>query len=382
MTYEKFERKLIEMFLEGVHAQEEKLWMQVSELETDSRVDSEQGFTVNFTVPNILKIDGLNQHIFGMRITRKDEVIASIELVIEDGLITRLKGVFTRQMTYEKLVGDAEFSTFEFVAEDAPQVVEKNEEDVVTHVKSTDESVEVTQTAVVPEEEVIEPMDEAVVLVEEPFELVEEVADVSVDEGVLMPPSFSIPKIPEAIVKRWSEEDVALNVGTLSVEPEIDVLATPPADSMESVELAEIKRAFGKKDGNIDPIMGGKAPQGPVTFTEAVEVKEASDAPEEFVSDDAQIPLQEDGFSEEAQELTNTLAETLVDEPEQREEVVDAPLGEEKVASFLDSIEYEDADATIEMMQRRNKEHKLTTAIIVLIAVVVLYLLFITFVIN
>ena len=445
MTYEKFEHKVIGMLLEGNDPRLEKLIMQTWDIEVLSRDETEMGFNVKFLAPSPLAINESEGRVFGVEVKLSESEIFHVELVIKDGLIDRLKGTSTTEMSYADVVKRYNDLTFSYKNNESSEMNFKSdakESDEVTFVKnistiskeidasiskgleaekeeikaSTDselieepftlasdvKEVEVeakveathTETNQIVEEEAIEDVDDNR-LVEEPFTLVSDVKESEVEavkipeetkvpekiempeiskttnapdpteksldeakeerasftskeEDIMMPPSFSIPKVPDVIQKRWSGEAAVLDQ---AIQP---VIPTPiPVPSIDKkIAMPDHARADDAvKERTFTDILDGKAPQGPVSFSEPMDAKGAQEKKVEFKN---LTP----------KELSNPDLEVV--------SPVEIAL-EELESEALSAVDLNEVERSIELMEQKNKTLRVTTILIVVITIILIW---------
>lgn len=122
MTYEKFENTVLGMLLASEDPRLILLRKQVDYLEVLVREETEMGFTIRFLAPSPIAISEPAAHIFGVEAKFSDDEIINLELVIKDGLIERLKGTFTSELTYANVILRANELHFSYKNGNSPEV--------------------------------------------------------------------------------------------------------------------------------------------------------------------------------------------------------------------------------------------------------------------
>jgi len=408
MTYEKFEHKVIGMLLKGEDPILEKLKEQAWDLEVLARTETDMGINIRFTLSKRLKIEEKLERVYGLGVKLKDEEVAQFELVMYDGLIDRLKGVFKDGVTYKSLINNSDALIFYYKTNETSELLFQNSElnsTGVMHIK--DLTVDVAQDKIADDEETtleeepeLELDSEEVVDLEDSKEIseeeglvdeegasteeIEQVIDELVEKPtaeeiteLLLPPSYSIPKVPDVIQTRWQTEDVLANKNQ-DIEEEQRLKALEVAERATMVE--KLNESLAKLEESIfsDEILGGKAPQGPITFTdetvaseqkinELEELIDESDELDETFTDNDLIDSEIDG---QVQEIEEELADAAP-EDELRGRMVQTDLSE---------IDDEMVDKTIELMQNGDKEMRKKAVMVTLIIVVLLIILYFVFI--
>jgi len=457
MTYEKFEYKVLGMLLEGNDPRLERLLAQTWDSEVLSRDETEMGFNVKYLAPAPLAINESEGRIFGVEAKLSENEIINLELIITDGLIDRLKGTFTSEMSYADLVKRYNDLTFSYKNENSSEVnflSDHHEDSDVTFVKniatidanisrgieaekeeaktSTQELVEepftltldeeeATEEAEIevdaeifnspetidevydahepfimdssnevvdeikqdthPEEQDIQPLKETkapeeVQILEEATveevdlpkssetETVEESPDVTEEftvpviegDNLMMPPSFSIPKVPEAIQKNWTMEEVPLLSEAVQEEKPRNISINKAAAS------DDLEKDFGLAD-----ILDGKAPQGPVSFSENLETKDVLEVKDTKIEEDILTvpPLEGDQQSE----FKNLTLKELSDPYLEIENPIEIdPIELESAA--LSAVDIDEVNRSIALMEKRNRELRIVTILIILVTIV------------
>jgi len=464
MTYEKFEYKVLGMLLEGNDPRLERLLAQTWDSEVLSRDETEMGFNVKYLAPAPLAINESEGRIFGVEVKLSENEIINLELVIKDGLIDRLKGTFTSEMSYADLVKRYNDLTFSYKNENSSEVSflsDQREDSEVTFVKNiatiskeidaniskgpetTKEEAKTTDQELVeepftlaldeeeaseeaeievdaeifsspeiidesqdahepftldssnevtdeikqdihPEEKDIQPLketkdseevneeiripEETAVLEEvalpKSSETIEESPDVAEEstvpvieeDNLMMPPSFSIPKVPEAIQKNWTMEEAPLLSETLQEEKPRNISIKNTATS------ADLVKDFGLAD-----ILDGKAPQGPVSFSENLETKDVLEVKDVKIEEDISIttPLEEDQQSE----FKNLTLKELSDPDLEIENPIEID-PQELESAALSAVDIDEVHRSIALMEKRNRELRIVTILIVLVTIV------------
>ena len=482
MTYEKFEHKVLGMLLEGDDPRLEKLIAQTWDMEVLSRDETEMGFTVKFLAPTLLTINEPEGRIFGVEVKLTESETVTLELIIKDGLIERLKGVFTADMTYSTLIKRFNELTFAYkngmsselnfhsdnrdpdevtfvkniatiskeidahiskavpaesdaqprlvsaredempaievpLSEEAPSEsepllddlieepfqFEKDQVEVPAILATETQEDALTEEEVEKEEEVEENLDEEV-LVEEPFSLeidevhetdeADEMDDMSEEEvghdpaasemeenlpaleksDLMMPPSFSIPKVPDAIRKRWVEEVIPYKSfheaeipKTEDVRPSLkQVEPEKKVTTVENVDLSDF-----------DNVLDGKAPQGPVSFSDELITKESQKESGEKGLKSPSLGENEEDVEDEL-EFKNLTPRELSDPNLEIKNPVDID-PEELESAALSAVDDEEVERSIALMQKRTREIRVLTCLIVLVTLILLYVLISTF---
>jgi len=152
MTYEKFEHQVIKMLLESEDSRLGSLFEQYLDAEVISRKETEMGFSVEFLTSERLAVGNMAAHIWGVEAKISETEIVKLELVINNGLVDRLKGVFTSKIPYAELVSRFNDIAFSY---------ENGETSVVDEIQAVDvdtlEAESVAPTAVITEEPIVEP---------------------------------------------------------------------------------------------------------------------------------------------------------------------------------------------------------------------------------
>lgn len=104
MTYEQFEYQVINMLLAGDDPRLETFKQQIWHLEVLSRYETKSGFVTAFKAPSALESRGVKSKISGMTIEAGTLGKVEIELAIENGLITSLRGTFTGTLDYSTIL--------------------------------------------------------------------------------------------------------------------------------------------------------------------------------------------------------------------------------------------------------------------------------------
>ena len=470
MTYEKFEHKVLGLLLEGDDPRLDKLISQTWDMEVLSRDETNMGFTVKFLAPALLTIGEPEGRVFGVEVKLSETETINIELIIKNGLIDRLKGVFSAELTYSEVIKRYADWTFSYKNGNGSEMTFHSDnhepDDGVTFVKNiatiskeidahisktptieddifaaspiaiTDihedevkseqtgridlsektveeplieepftlepEEAELETTVEEKEEDQKQQIDDGLdqeeePLIEEPFTLTseteveshEEEIEVdgdeeaeSVEEDLLAPPSFSIPKVPDAIRKRWVDEVIpARTFGHVEALPEEDVVQTDIQKELEKkIELDNMPTEESSIVGNV---LDGKAPQGPVTFVEQaqqeVDIEEVFDDEEEYeqIHEDIDEEIEFDGDEshEDDDEVTNLTPQELSNPNLETKNPVDIQLDELESAA-LSAVDEEEVERSIMMMQKRTKEIRILACIIVIVTLLLLFLIF------
>ena len=422
MTYEKFEHKAIGMLLEGNDPRLEKLAMQAWDAEILSREETEMGFNVKILAPAPLSINESEGRISGLEVKLSESEIFHVELVIKDGLLDRLKGTSTTEMSYAEVVKRYNDLAWGYKNSQTSEMTfqsDNQESDGVTFVKNIatiskeiDASIlkgsEVEKEAVdtTPDGELIEepftlatgdntvetesiadmnevsapsisdeevekmesdaedttPEDQAEI---EDAESLENTEDETVEtdapapdevkkelaisdneeDSIMMPPSFSIPKVPDVIQKRWTEEGGGLDQ---AVQPAVEI-PEPPV-SKKTITPSEIAAETLGQEDRFNDILDGKAPQGPISLSE---------------------PLEQDKKQEHETLTPEDIFELEVEVSENE------PVQEEMESEALSVDCQNEVDRSIELMEKKTKALRITTVLIVVITIALIW-----FVIN
>ena len=238
--------------------------------------------------------------------------------------------------------------------EEAPVVTEEDgtpeEESVVTEeAETTEEAPVVAEEAETTEEvpvvaEEAETTEEAPVVTEE-AETPEEAPGVTEEDNLMMPPSFSIPKVPEAIKKNWILEEVPL-LSESSQEGKTSPISSPVVTSDDL-----------EKDPGFSDLLDGKAPQGPVSFGENLEAKD-----EQTLTANA---LEE----EQKSEFKNLTPKELSNPDLEIENPIEID-PEELESEALSAVDLDEVNRSIALMEKKNKELRIVTILIVLVTLV------------
>ncbi|MCL2559387.1 MAG: hypothetical protein FWE07_02770 [Turicibacter sp.] len=423
MTYEKFEHKIMGMLLTSDDPRLETLFDQYLDAEVTSREESEMGFTVNFFAPRLLAIKESEGRVFGVEvITRQNETI-NLELVIKDGLIERLKGTCTTEISYASLIQkfqdlafnykNGEESEFNFDSENYPP-------DEGTLVKNISASTK--DASLQPAKGIIQPIIEAVKtkkpVITEDISTSQTFHPVT-EQDVPVPPSLSVkfedeapepatmPEVsqPEMAEPIWmpgmdlqpmsktsqpaseiSAPPTALNeeikMADPLEEPEIFDMIKSLADQIEAqktVELPAVPEApvappiiepidHQEKEEQLDApfIMDGKSPQGPTSFTDTSKADVAAD---NFLVKD---------IREEMSFLDERVTEKITEE---NTENADASFLAENLKESIESESLKiPTDAiTVEYMEKRSSYIKTEMIILVFVTVISVILLLVLF---
>jgi len=284
MTYEKFEFRVLGMLLDGNDPRLERLLAQTWDTKVLSRDETDLGFNIKLSAPPSLAINETAGRIFGVEAKLSETEIINLELIIKDGLIDCLKGTSTSEMSYGDIVKRYKDFTFSY----------KNEEssEVNFHLESHDEGVTEVDANIPSgeeaEKEEVEPSVDAE-LIHEPFiltsseevvneveqdissedseEKISETTEDSVDvteeptkpiteeDDLITPPSFNIPKIPEAIRESFDEEDKKAELKNLTpkelsnpdleIENPIDIAPEElESEALSAVNIDEVNRSI------------------------------------------------------------------------------------------------------------------------------------------
>jgi len=374
MTYEKFEHTVLNMLLAGNDQRLEQLRDQADDLEVLVREETEMGFTVRLMAPAPIAISESEGRIFGVEVKLTDAETINLELVLKDGLLDRLKGTFTSEMSYADVITrsdelqflykNGESAELNFHADDhntdevtfvknisnisqeidaqIAQVEEVEEEiiEVLEEVEEIDEQLEEEiEAEELVEEEVLEQEDELVEVVEEEkdFEILEE------EPQTLFPVEEIIDELPE------------------NDEPENEVEGI----IMEPVEFDIQSGPFSEPAVDYDEVCDGKAPQGPASFNleEVQELVLTADELKELAE------LESYDTFEDLEDVAEVFAEETV----KAEIILADQTG--RGTGVLDSVDDEDIDGAIEYLMNRNSAKRKDLTIVVLIAMIILALI-------
>jgi len=238
--------------------------------------------------------------------------------------------------------------------EEAPVVAEEAETTeeapvVAEEAETTEEAPVVAEEAETTEEvpvvaEEAETTEEAPVVTEE-AETPEEAPGVTEEDNLMMPPSFSIPKVPEAIKKNWILEEVPL-LSESSQEGKTSPISSPVVTSDDL-----------EKDPGFSDLLDGKAPQGPVSFGENLEAKD-----EQTLTANA---LEE----EQKSEFKNLTPKELSNPDLEIENPIEID-PEELESEALSAVDLDEVNRSIALMEKKNKELRIVTILIVLVTLV------------
>jgi len=273
MTYEKFEYKVLGMLLDGNDPRLERLIAQTWDAEVLSRDETETGINVKFSIPTVLAIKESDGRVFGVEAKLSETEIIHFELSIKDGLIDCLKGTFTSDMSYGELVKRYTEFTFSYTNEASsemsfsvgndeeiavqeraipiPKTIEVEQAEVEGEVETSDtyesadeglppEALTLTSSdevdpkieqdtpIEVPEKRISEVLDPLSKLIVEPTRTITKTTD------VMPPPSFDIPKIPEAIKENLAEEEKKAQLKNLTLKE----LSNPDLKIENPVDIA------------------------------------------------------------------------------------------------------------------------------------------------
>ena len=433
MTYEKFEYKVISMLLEGDEPRLGKLFDQYLNAEIASREETEMGFTVNFLAPSLLAINESEGRIFGVEVKFSESETINLELVVKNGLIDRLKGIFTTEMSYSRVIRRYNDLVFTYKNQTSSEVKFQSDnhdldevtfvknigtlsqETVVTTSKDT-ELIEEPPTLIVDEQAsqddsevktkilveensqmIEEPTDDA--LIEEPFTLstlnenvegshqgipLDQAPDKMIPvsneleipampeatqasammtaDNLMLPPSFSIPKVPEAIRQRWSGEVAALD----QTLPQEKLEKAPQQE--KKVDQSVLTLDELAKDSSLEVILDGKAPQGPTTLGEVLEIEADIEEIEEKPELEHLVEEEKEGVKEHP--ISNPKPEK---EPESLQ-MLEIDSVEELLADDSDTIVPAGA-VTVEDMENRTKELRIRAILIVLLTIILVILI-------
>ena len=123
MTYEKFEHKAVGALLEGSDPISQRLFDQFLDAEVQGREETENGFVVNYKVPEYLAIDGLVKQTPSVLVKLARDEMLRIELITSVGLITNLKATYAPgapQIKYSELVRRLSDLTFSVTTQQIP----------------------------------------------------------------------------------------------------------------------------------------------------------------------------------------------------------------------------------------------------------------------
>jgi len=112
MTYEQFEYQVINMLLVGEDPRLEKFRQQIWHLEVLSRYETASGFVTTFTAPPSLASAGVRSKFSGMTIEVLSLGKMEVELVVENGLISSLRGTFSGDVTYSEILANVDHLRF------------------------------------------------------------------------------------------------------------------------------------------------------------------------------------------------------------------------------------------------------------------------------
>jgi len=465
MTYEKFEHKVISMLLEGDDPRLEKLVAQTWDFEVLSRDKTQMGFTVKFLSPSLMAIDELEGRIFGVEVRLSESELINLELVIKDGLIERLKGTFTAQMSYEDVIKRYNDLTFHYKDGKSSEVnfhSDNHDLEEVTFVKNIatiskefdshilkeSDATKVNSSATlaespinlslnikkveevkseVPDEvriegkkqEVLETPDED--LIEEPFtlatpdkminkteptieshqvnerkeldvieisELVEKsthTTDITKEatkntttilakeEHIMLPPSFSIPKIPDMIRSRLSRE---ITLPDENLETKKSNNTQIPKKVNQKVTTSN----HLKEDSNLEDILDGKAPQGPVSLGELLATKnkkEQKSVKEKPISNLIENEDEKIEFKNlTSEEVSNQILE--IETPKETSKEISKDSLKELDLKSLFAVDLdvdEEVEYASELMMRKKRELVVVTSLIAVVTAVILGLI-------
>ena len=377
MTYEKFEHHTMRMLLQGDDLRVERLFDQYLDAEVLSREESEGGFTVYFLAPAAIAINESEGRIFGVEVSTPDNTRVNLELVIKDGLIDRLKGTFTAEMSYAQLIQIGSQLTFSYKNENTSEITFQTDEpeSEVTFVKnistlskeigvrvgveqieeapSINETTSLERVDTTPEALSIDnaqPEAEQEITEEIPLIATSEPAhadakDVQLAEASIL--AQSDPK-PELKLEITEETTVADQIHEAQVA----------AETKKSVELPVVEAVA---EPALDPNLGKM-----VGFTE----KAADPAPVSFTKEpEAEAP---------AEPKEEPVAEKKVGKAP-LEDKIKAHTAPSLLALDEESVEAPPGAITVEQMERRAKSAKLETIALIFITIsslVVIYMLF------
>jgi len=296
MTYEKFEYKVLGMLLDGSDPRLERLIAQTWDAEVLTRDETATGINVKFSIPAVLAIKESEGRIFGVEAKLSEAETIHFELSIKDGLIDCLKGTFESEMSYGELVKHYKDFTFSYTNEASSEMsfsVESDDEVVAEILAPISKEVEVESGIEAKDEDQVqdaqaqEVADES--LVSEPLTLpssdevvhevrqdastkapekqasrtldplskiiVEPTPPITKTADVMMPPSFSIPKIPSAIKESLEEEEKKeqlknltlkeLSNPDLKIENPIDIAPEElESEALSAVNIDDVNRSI------------------------------------------------------------------------------------------------------------------------------------------
>lgn len=297
MTYEKFEYKAIGMLLEGDDPRLKMLSSQLLNMEVLLRYETETGFNIKYLSDATLATSDTSGSVFGLEVRLSDYPIAHLELIITNGLIDQMIGTYTFEMTYSEVIAHFDELTFVYENGYSPQV------DLTTDYSTFDDGAEnqyyedeVFVDASTPYSTVEHSgYDETYEFDEIVAELVEEedaLYAIPAREEMLLPPSYSIPKVPEAIQDSWHSEKMAADdrikeEERLKHEIRSQILQqqNPTNNRLfvkENVFSTTANNNYNeqKKSQNyessfdLDDVLGGKLPQGPTNYSKSLAMKE------------------------------------------------------------------------------------------------------------
>lgn len=469
MTYEKFEHKVISMLLEGDDPRLEKLVAQTWDFEVLSRDKTQMGFTVKFLSPSLMAIDELEGRIFGVEVRLSESELINLELVIKDGLIERLKGTFTAQMSYEDVIKRYNDLTFHYKDGKSCEVnfhSDNHDLEEVTFVKNIatiskefdshilkeSDATKVNSSATLAEspinlslnikkveevksevldevriegkkQEVLETPDED--LIEEPFTLatpdeminkteptieshqanerkeidvieISELVEKSThptditkeatkntttilakEEHIMLPPSFSIPKIPEMIRSRLSREITLPDENLETKKSNNTQISKNNTQIPKKVNQKVTTSNHLKEDSNLEDILDGKAPQGPVSLGELLATKnkkEQKSVKEKPISnlienEDAKIEFK----NLTSEEVSNQILE--IETPKETSKEISKDSLKELDLKSLFAIDLdvdEEVEYASELMMRKKRELVFVTILIAVVTAVIL----------
>lgn len=385
MTYEKFEHTVLKMLLAGNDQRLELLREQELDLEVLAREETEMGFTVRLMAPAPIAITESEGRIFGVEAKLSDTETINLELVLKNGLIDRLKGTFTSDMTYADVIRRGDELQFLYKNGESAELnfhADDYDTDEVTFVKNittisqeidaqiahgeeveefeddleTEDVVEVTEIDVQLEEEIIttedlvieEALEQEDVLVETVAEEKEEEFEVLIEEPqTLFPAEEIIDELPNEL------------------ENEVEGIIMEPVSDIESGPFAEPAVDY-------DEVCDGKAPQGPASFN----LEETDDLV--LSADELKALAELDDFEDidNLEDVAELFADEVVgpDVAEIIEQMIEADQTG-RGTGVLDSVDDEDIDDAIEYLLKRNSAKRKDLAVVILITVIILTLI-------
>ena len=350
MTYEKFEHTVLKMLLAGDDPRLELLRDQIDELEVLAREETEMGFTVRLMAPASIAINESEGRIFGLEAKLTDTETINLELVLKDGLLDRLKGTFTSELSYADVITRGDELQFLYKNGKSAELnfhADDYDTGEVTFVKNITTISQEIDAKIVHDEEA------------EEFDDIQNIEDIEINEqeDVLV----------EAVEEEMFEEEV---FEFLEIEPqtlfpfdetiddvfenEVEAIVTKPVIDIESGPFAEPVVDYNE-------VCDGKAPQGPANFK--LEEALVADEQEELAELDHYDTDTFEDLEDEA------VAEETVDV-----EIVAAPQTG-RGTGVLSSIDDEDVDEAIELLLKRNSAKRKDLTLVILITMITMIIL-------